>query len=114
MYTCGMKHPIPDALLERIARRFAILSEPARLRILRRLLEDEASVGDLAAECGLSQANASKHLALLLAGGFVRRRAEGNSVIYQIDDPTLPDLCEVACDGYMARVAAEAKAIKTR
>ena len=61
-----MKPPLNDALLERIAERFRVLGEPARLRILRRLLDGEATVGKLSETARLTQANTSKHLAVLL------------------------------------------------
>jgi DNA-binding transcriptional ArsR family regulator len=109
-----MKRPLTDALLDRIAERFRALAEPARLRILRRLLEGEAAVGELARSAKLSQANTSKHLALLLAARFVARRADGTSAVYRIDDPSIAKMCEVACDGFAARVAADAKTMKPR
>lgn len=109
-----MKPPLTDALLDRIAARFRVLSEPARLKILRRLLQSETSVGEIAEAAGLSQANTSKHLGVLLAARFVKRRARGNVVYYSVDDPTLPELCKVACDGYAAMMAAEAKVLKSK
>lgn len=101
-------------MLDRIAERFRVLAEPARLRLLRRLLEGECSVSKLAESAGLSQANTSKHLSMLLAARFVARRSEGNAVYYRVDDPSLKDLCKVACDSYAALVEAEARALKQK
>ncbi|MBI3818924.1 MAG: helix-turn-helix transcriptional regulator [Planctomycetes bacterium] len=109
-----MKPALTDALLERIAARFRVLSEPARLRLLRRLLEGECSVGELAKSANLTQANTSKHLSVLLTAHFVARRSEGNVVFYRVDDPSLKDLCKVACEGFAARVEAEARALRSR
>ena len=77
-------------------------------------LEGEAAVGELARSAKLSQANTSKHLALLLAARFVARRADGTSAVYRIDDPSIAKMCEVACDGFAAKVAADAKTMKPR
>lgn len=106
-----MKTTLSDQLLERIAERFRVLGEPARLRILRRLLAGECTVGELAEEADLSQANTSKHLAVLLAARLVERRSEGNSAIYRVNDPTLAPLCQLMCDGFAARLEAEARAM---
>ena len=60
-----------------IAERFRLLSEPTRLRLLDLMADGERSVGSLADELGCTQANVSKHLALLADAGLVRRRRDG-------------------------------------
>ena len=57
-----MPHPIPDPLVELIARRFRAMSEPMRIRLLDRLREGEATVAELTEALGASQQNVSKHL----------------------------------------------------
>ena len=85
-------------LADLIARRFAVLGEATRLRLLNLLHErGEASVGELAEETGASQANVSKHLALLLGERMVSRRREGSRAYYRIADPTLMALCDEVC-----------------
>ena len=87
-------------LAELIARRFAVLAEPNRVRLLDAMhARDEASVGDLAEAVGASHANVSKHLQLMLAERMVARRREGNRALYRISDPTLMALCEQVCAG---------------
>ena len=62
-----------------IARRFAVLGEPTRVRLLDQIHErGEASVGELAEAVGSTHANVSKHLNLLLAERMVGRRREGH------------------------------------
>lgn len=88
-----------------VARRFALLGDPTRLRLLNAMNErSEASVGQLAEAVDGSQANVSKHLNLLLAERMVARRREGNRVIYRIADPTLIQICDQVCDGLAGQV----------
>ena len=84
-------------ILELIAGRFRVLSEPARLAILNRLMEGEMTVTELGAATGLNQANLSKHLQRLRAAGFVRRRREGLFAHYRLADPSVQTLCEIMC-----------------
>jgi ArsR family transcriptional regulator len=91
---------VPDELLESAARRFALLADPTRLRIVSALHDaDEASVGVLAEAAGIPLANASQHLNRLAQGGIVARRRSGTSVLYRIDDPTIEALCDIVCSG---------------
>jgi ArsR family transcriptional regulator, cadmium/lead-responsive transcriptional repressor len=59
------------------------LGDPSRLRILAALRGGERRVGDLVAETGLSQPNASKHLACLWGCGLVARERRGREVYYR-------------------------------
>ena len=43
----ALPHPLPDDLVELIARRFRVLGEPMRIKLLDRLREGEASVNEL-------------------------------------------------------------------
>ncbi len=87
-------------LAELVARRFALLGEPSRVRLLDALHErGEASVGELADAVGASHANVSKHLNLLYGERMVARRREGPRAVYWISDPTLMRLCEDVCAG---------------
>ncbi len=93
-------HDLPDALLDDVAERFRLLGDVSRLRILRFLLQrGEASVGEIAAATGCSQANVSKHLRLLLGARVVGRRAEGTMAYYRVTDPGVAELCGLVCAG---------------
>lgn len=93
----SLQHPLPDELVELIARRFRIVGEPMRIRLLDRLRDGEASVNELTDATGASQQNVSKHLGVLLEAGIVGRRRQGNHVYYWIADETIFDLCERVC-----------------
>jgi DNA-binding transcriptional ArsR family regulator len=92
-----LPHPLPDDLAALIARRFRVIGEPMRIRLLDRLRTGEASVNELAAELGASQQNVSKHLGVLADAGILGRRKEGNHVHYRIADEGVFGLCEQVC-----------------
>jgi ArsR family transcriptional regulator len=91
--------PATDAGCEEVALRFRALSEPTRLKILRRLARGEASVGEIVDEVGGTQANVSKHLAVLHGSALVSRRKDGTRAVYRIADPTLLKICSMVCEG---------------
>lgn len=94
----GVSHPMPPPLLAAVAGRFRALSEPVRLRLLETLCEGQASVGDLAARCGQSHANTSKHLQILSQSGFVTRQSLGTKAVYALADETTQRLCGLICE----------------
>jgi ArsR family transcriptional regulator len=97
---CLVAAEISPELASLIARRFATLGEPTRVRLLNAMHSaGEASVGALAEAVGGTQANVSKHLNLLLAERMVARRREGTRALYRIADPTLIRLCDEVCAG---------------
>lgn len=63
---------------------FDVLAEPTRREILARLLQGEASVGDLVEALGLTQPTVSKHLAQLREAELVTVREDGRSRIYAL------------------------------
>jgi len=98
---------LDDAALEQVAEYFKALSEPTRLKLLNALREGERNVGELTAATGASQANASKHLALLLASGVVERATRGTSAYYRISDADTYRLCDLVCGQIGKRFASE-------
>jgi DNA-binding transcriptional ArsR family regulator len=92
-----LPHPIPDELAGLIARRFRVLGEPMRIRLLDLLREGEGTVGELSQSLGASQQNVSKHLAVLADAGILGRRKQGNHVLYRIVDQGVFALCEEVC-----------------
>lgn len=92
-----LPHPLPDDLAELIARRFHAIGEPMRIRLLDRLRDGEATVGELSVALSASQQNISKHLAVLAEVGILGRRKEGNHVYYRVVDEGVFALCEAVC-----------------
>lgn len=93
----ALPNPLPEELAELIARRFRVIGEPNRIRLLDQLRAGERSVNDLAAALGAGQQNVSKHLTVLAEAGIVARRKDGNHVYYRIADEGVLDLCEQVC-----------------
>lgn len=78
---------MPDGrTLDRLAELFKLFGDPTRVRILCALFESEMCVCDIAELLGMGQSAISHQLRLLKAGGLVRSRREGKSVIYALDD----------------------------
>jgi DNA-binding transcriptional ArsR family regulator len=97
--TPAVPHPLPEPLIELVAQRFRVLGEPMRIKILDRLREGDATVGELQEALGASQQNVSKHLGILLAAGMVARTKEGIHARYSISDPGVFELCDQVCGG---------------
>ena len=102
----ALPHPLPDDLAELIARRFRMLAEPTRIKLLDRLREGEANVNELSEGLGASQQNVSKHLAMLTEAGMLARRKEGNHVYYRIADEGVFALCEQVCGSVQEQLRA--------
>lgn len=80
-----------------IADRFQILAEPARLAILHAMRDGERTVSQLVERTGLGQTNVSKHLRLLHACGFVKRRRNSRFMHYSAADRDIYRMCDAMC-----------------
>ena len=100
----SIPHPLPEPLVDLIARRFRVLGEPTRIRLLDLLREHDATVTELHEALGASQQNVSKHLGVLLQAGIVRRTKEGTSARYAIADDGVFALCEHVCGGLRRQI----------
>lgn len=89
--------PLSDRMIEVVARRFRVLGEPQRLRILQMLERGEHTVSEVVAALQGNQPNISKHLQALYEAGLVGRRREGTRILYSIADPVVFRLCELVC-----------------
>jgi DNA-binding transcriptional ArsR family regulator len=101
----SIPHPLPEPLIELIARRFRVLGDPNRIRLLDLLRESDATVTELHEALGASQQNVSKHLGVLLGAGIVTRTKEGTSARYAIADDGVFELCEHVCGGLRRQLA---------
>jgi ArsR family transcriptional regulator, lead/cadmium/zinc/bismuth-responsive transcriptional repressor len=107
-----MVHPervesVRDELLspadaERLAKRFRLLSDAGRLRMIYALLEaGELCVCDLAAAVGSSESATSHQLRQLRLAGLVRSRKDGRTVYYRLADTHVRLLLDVAVEHYL-------------
>ena len=99
-----ISHPLTEPLMELVAQRFRVLGEPMRLRLLDRLRDGDATVGELQESLGASQQNVSKHLGILHASGMVSRTKQGNHTVYAISDPGVFELCDQVCGGVRRQI----------
>jgi len=81
--------------LDRMATRFRMLGEPMRLKILQAVCKQPRTVNGIVAATGSTQANVSKHLALLAAAGILTRKKDGQCVYYGMKDKLAVQLCEL-------------------
>lgn len=105
------KNPLSDEALELVARRFAALAEPMRLRLIQALFDGERSVNELVEATGGTQANVSRHLQTLTQAHVLSRRKAGLQVFYAIADPSIFKLCELVCGGLEKQLTRQAGAL---
>jgi DNA-binding transcriptional ArsR family regulator len=87
-----------DTAAQLLARVFAGMSDPTRLRILLLLLERERNVSELVEVVGTSQGRVSMHLQCLRWCGFVTSERRGKFVYYRVCDPRVRQLIKLAQD----------------
>jgi DNA-binding transcriptional ArsR family regulator len=93
MSTAKPKRALTDAELEQIATHFRLLGEPMRLKILQAVCHEPRTVNDIVAAVKATQANVSKHLALLAAAGILTRQKDGQCVYYGLKDELTLKMC---------------------
>jgi DNA-binding transcriptional ArsR family regulator len=93
MSTGKTDYLLSEEQLEQVALRFRLLGEPMRLRILQAVCHKPRTVNEVVKAVGATQANVSKHLALLAGAGILVRRKEGQSVYYGMKDQLAMKLC---------------------
>ena len=71
------------------------MAHPTRIHLLRSLKEGERPVNELAKAVGVTQANASQHLAVLRQFGLLSTRREGSTIYYRISDHRIIEACEL-------------------
>ncbi len=90
--------PYSDEAVERAAGLFRAAGDPARLRILERMMGREVCVSELAAVESEAMSTVSQRLRLLRADGLVSRRREGRHVYYSLADDHVAQLVKNALD----------------
>jgi DNA-binding transcriptional ArsR family regulator len=93
MSTGKTNYLLSEEQLEQVALRFRLLGEPMRLRILQAVCHKPRTVNEVVKAVGATQANVSKHLALLAGADILARRKEGQSVYYGMKDQLAMKLC---------------------
>lgn len=78
------------------------LASPCRLEIVCRLIEEEQSVGALAAAIGVRESLVSQHLAILRRERIVAARRQGQSMLYAVASPQARAIVETIANEYCA------------
>lgn len=86
-----------QAVFERAAEWFGVLSTPQRLRIISALCQGEKNVGQLIEVLEVSQPNMSQHLNIMYRAGLVGKRRQGTQVYYHIADESAVMVCRAVC-----------------
>lgn len=107
------KTPPDDTMIAHMAQVFQIMGDETRLKILRCLMCGAMTVSEIVTSTGQSQANVSKHLALLTRFGLLERRKQGTRVWYSILDPIVHALCEAVCQHKPADLPLAAKPLES-
>ncbi|MFE0013908.1 ArsR/SmtB family transcription factor [Mesorhizobium sp. NPDC059054] len=84
---CGAGHPIDTRA---VATKFAALSHPARIEILRRLSASHSCCcGEVVEHLDLAQSTVSQHLKILVEAGLVRFTPDRQRSRYEVDHKAL-------------------------
>ena len=86
------KLPLDEPSVERCARIFRALGDPARLRLVARLAQGAFCVGELATVERETVATISQRLRVLRSDNIVRRKRDGKHVLYSLADQHMFDL----------------------
>ena len=92
--------------LERAAALFRAMGDPARLRLLVLLGQQERCVGELVETLGEKFPTVSQRLRLLRTEGLVTRRRDGNHLNYALADRHVADMVTTALE-HAAELAAQ-------
>lgn len=84
------------AAVERATDIFRALSNPVRVRIVRRLATGQQAVHQLVEALDLAQPRVSEHLAILRAARLVERERDGRTVTYRLADEHVAHIVEDA------------------
>lgn len=86
-----------QAVFERAAEWFGVLSTPQRLRIISTLCQGEKNVGELIEVMRVSQPNMSQHLNIMYRAGLVGKRRQGTQIFYHVADESAVMVCRAVC-----------------
>lgn len=81
------------------ARIFQALAHPARLLLLRRLMEKECCVSEVERCLGISQPNVSQHLKVLKEAGLIAGRRDKTRVCYRLADDRIERILKILWEG---------------
>ena len=104
---CAPVRELPDAAkmaqhAAAAAELLKALAHPARLLVMCRLVDGEASVGELQQQIGLSMSALSQHLAVLRELALVNTRRQSQTIFYSLADGPALGVMQALYDAYCA------------
>ena len=102
-----IQEPLVEPMMEEVSGLFLSLGNPTRLRILRHLLRSEKamSMGEVSRVTGLSQANSSIQLGVLVRAGLITREARGQAAYFHPVRPLVEELWHLMTGHVANRIA---------
>ncbi len=92
----ALDHRFADLKAELIAERLQVVGQPLRVKLVDRLAARASTVQELVATLQTTQQNVSQHLGILHRAGVVSRHKEGTHVRYELVDPHVLLMLELA------------------
>ena len=108
-----MKKNMSEDAIQQVSNVLKAMADPMRLRILHSIYDGELSVTAIIDAVGGSQANVSRHLAVLRRAGLVECRREGLNAFYGIADPQVFTICESVCNSIGERLGRELEQVQS-
>jgi DNA-binding transcriptional ArsR family regulator len=88
----AMQNKLDHEVIDGLSEIFKALSDPTRIRLIHAMMQGELCVYDLAYIVGMNQSAVSHQLRVLRNLRIVKRRKEGKTVFYSIDDQHIEEL----------------------
>jgi DNA-binding transcriptional ArsR family regulator len=86
-------NPLDEGMIEQVATLAKALGHPARVNIVRMLIEKQSCIGcDIVDEIGLAQSTISEHLRILKSAGIIAGEIERPRVCYSLNHAALQPL----------------------
>lgn len=86
-----------DAVFERAAEVFRLMSTPIRIKIISALCHGEKNVTEILSEIATTQPNLSQHLNVLYQASVLDKERRGNQIYYRINNHDVVALCRTVC-----------------
>jgi DNA-binding transcriptional ArsR family regulator len=83
---------VDDSSASELAELFKALSDPTRVKLISAMLQQELCVHDLSVVLGMGQSAVSHQLRYLRDMRIVKRRKEGKTVYYSLDDSHIEEI----------------------
>jgi len=97
------EHHPTDAVFQRAAEIFRLMSTPIRVKIISTLCHGEKNVTEILSEIDTTQPNLSQHLNMLYQAQVLDKERRGNQIFYRINNYDVVALCRTLC----AQIASE-------